>query len=532
MAKRRQAMELKMGKTMAAVKRRRSTSVSTITDEEHRVQKKMKTLNVLYDVEVVNSFSSASSVSSSGVSTMKSSDGLSTSSADDIELDVDVVEDDAKTKLEKTLELILKAVPSDLSRQLKLLPKGGLCRICTLEEDADGRGPLRKCEGTCGGLFHYRCAAELDVQMDRLQVIPVSHGKKKKKKKAATGLVANGLSPFRRIHVTGDMPTTVVNSPEVAVGKFKCKSCQTGEMPNCFICHRSQEEVPESEITMCTKHQCGLAFHLNCLDLWPQSKKRPEGFVCPQHQCHTCISDDPRANNYFNKQKLLKCCFCPTTYHLDANCIPAGTELLSHSHIICQKHNASLSEQQPDQNLQSSSNSLNESKAKAKAKNLHLSLNVNWCFICTRGGNLLCCDLCPSAFHMECLKLSTAKSAIIQAMETYVCEECEAGRFPLFGELVWAKFSHFRWWPAVILTESMIPDSLLKKSRNRGDFCCKFLGSNDHAWLSRRRVFLYHEDDALLPFEDAEDVSGGGGGAKPGYVSTYHRYCKRRLRAY
>lgn len=72
--------------------------------------------------------------------------------------------------------------------------------------------------------------------------------------------------------------------------------------------------------------------------------------------------------------------------------------------------------------------------------------------------------------------------------------------------MVWAKFAIYRWWPSVIVSESMVPRVLLnaqKHVRERGDFCCKFLGTNDHAWLPRRRVFLYHEDDAKLPLSGA-----------------------------
>ena len=55
-------------------------------------------------------------------------------------------------------------------------------------------------------------------------------------------------------------------------------------------------------------------------------------------------------------------------------------------------------------------------------------VNTTWCFICSRGGSLICCELCPSAFHAECLDLDKPPEG------KYFCDHCESGRRPLYGE--------------------------------------------------------------------------------------------------
>ncbi len=31
--------------------------------------------------------------------------------------------------------------------------------------------------------------------------------------------------------------------------------------------------------------------------------------------------------------------------------------------------------------------------------------NVSWCFICSKGGRIICCENCPASFHQECLNV-------------------------------------------------------------------------------------------------------------------------------
>jgi PWWP domain/AWS domain len=73
---------------------------------------------------------------------------------------------------------------------------------------------------------------------------------------------------------------------------------------------------------------------------------------------------------------------------------------------------------------------------------------------------------------------------------------CESGRMPLYNEIVWAKYSIHRWWPAIILPPPVVPEIMLKKQRSAFEFCIRFFGSHDFCWIKRERVFLYQEGDS------------------------------------
>lgn len=68
-----------------------------------------------------------------------------------------------------------------------------------------------------------------------------------------------------------------------------------------------------------------------------------------------------------------------------------------------------------------------------------LTIAVSLIEICVVGGSLICCDLCPTAFHADCLNISTPPDG------SYVCEDCQTGRFPLYGEIVWVKLGNYRY---------------------------------------------------------------------------------------
>ncbi|CAB0018031.1 unnamed protein product, partial [Nesidiocoris tenuis] len=89
----------------------------------------------------------------------------------------------------------------------------------------------------------------------------------------------------------------------------------------------------------------------------------------------------------------------------DNHCLPAGVQILSSTQIICPAHYT-----------------FNRPIA-----------SVNWCCLCSSGGFLILCDRCPNAFHAHCLSLDSPPEG------KFICEECETGRFPLYGEVVWAK---------------------------------------------------------------------------------------------
>lgn len=384
---------------------------------------------------------------------------------------------DAKTKQELAAEkekLRIKRAKEKEKREakemsryfMKEFPKNHLfrglirqfvCQICLRP------GNVMKCGvSSCHQYVHSACAKDPTAAAALL-----SNGKNQKKKLK--------LSTAAPIHVTGEdvisHETSIVEDQSTGVAdentalssdlNIQCLDCQKNSTPTCFVCKSSAEQQLK-----CTEKLCGRHYHPACLKYWPQNKllcgsERTQTLLCPSHVCHTCISDDPRGKHYqIENRKLIRCVLCPATYHIDSCCIPAGSDILTANQLVCPRH------RQEDRR----------------------PINANWCFICTHGGQLICCETCPTAFHADCLKL--------QPPEQYICEECETGRLPLYGEMVWAKIGSCRWWPSVILPPSEIPVTISAAKHKKHDFCVRFFGTNDYSWISRGFVFLYQEDDS------------------------------------
>ncbi|KAF9409251.1 hypothetical protein HW555_011338 [Spodoptera exigua] len=269
-------------------------------------------------------------------------------------------------------------------------------------------------------------------------------------------------------------------SNEVDYSNFKCKNCQKYDVPVCFVCKSAVSKNEETLRQKCHVAHCHKYYHLKCLDHWPQAqfnggepsktnKKINEYFealTCPRHVCHTCVSDDPRGcKTRFSGDKLARCVRCPATYHSFTRCLPAGTQILTASHIICPRHY----EHRPGK--------------------VPCHVNTGWCFICALGGSLICCEYCPTSFHAECLNIKPPEGG-------YMCEDCETGRLPLYGEMVWVKLGHYRWWPGIILHPSEIPENIMAVKHNLGEFVVRFFGQYDHYWVNRGRVFPFQEGDS------------------------------------
>ncbi|CAB4067292.1 Histone-lysine N-methyltransferase, H3 lysine-36 specific,Histone-lysine N-methyltransferase, H3 lysine-36 and H4 lysine-20 specific,Histone-lysine N-methyltransferase SETD2,Probable histone-lysine N-methyltransferase CG1716,Histone-lysine N-methyltransferase ASH1L,Histone-lysine N-methyltransferase NSD2,Histone-lysine N-methyltransferase ASHH2,Probable histone-lysine N-methyltransferase Mes-4,Histone-lysine N-methyltransferase NSD3 [Lepeophtheirus salmonis] len=194
--------------------------------------------------------------------------------------------------------------------------------------------------------------------------------------------------------------------------------------------------------------------------------------------CHTCASDNISNPVMKYSAKLLKCVRCPTSYHSGDYCVAAGTIQITSTAIICPKHTSN--------NNFTNSKSINNVSKKGSSKHI----NVSWCFICSSGGSLICCDFCPASFHSECLNLPNLPEG------KYYCQTCCNGRMPLYREVVWVKLGAYRWWPAAVVHPSELPENVNRLNHQTGDFPVKFCGSNEYSWVSHGRTFLYEKGDS------------------------------------
>ncbi|XP_060527554.1 histone-lysine N-methyltransferase NSD2 isoform X2 [Cylas formicarius] len=268
-------------------------------------------------------------------------------------------------------------------------------------------------------------------------------------------------------HVTAD---SVIE--DVDASMFKCGFCKANRDPPCFICGLETSKRGITRRQKCTLHRCGKYYHTRCLKMWPQTQwsfskwsrdqKNEDSFTCPAHICHTCFSEElgGGCSSRFPVDKLARCLRCPAAFHTSSFCIPAGTEIVGGNQIVCPRH-----------------------------RNGCQPLNTTWCFICSEGGNLVCCDMCPTSVHPECQPIHFTDD------DKYICEDCESGRFPLYDEIMWVKLGSYPWWPALILFPNEVPENVRILKHQRGDFVVRFFGTYDHYWVSKARSFLFQEGD-------------------------------------
>ena len=175
---------------------------------------------------------------------------------------------------------------------------------------------------------------------------------------------------------------------------WKCAECTSGKH-ECFVCN-----VHTSDVVPCSEKGCGRFYHKDCLTpAYPHGKREKDGsFVCPLHFCLTCHVENSASKIHRTvKKKMVSCLKCPTAYHILDDCLAAGTVMVvQDKKVICTEHHI---------------------PAKGKGKKGQMHINVNMCLICSEGGELLCCDRCPNAFHKDCAKVSEVCRMIL-------CEAC------------------------------------------------------------------------------------------------------------
>ncbi|CAJ0951370.1 unnamed protein product [Ranitomeya imitator] len=228
---------------------------------------------------------------------------------------------------------------------------------------------------------------------------------------------------------------------------------------SCFICKKK-----DGDVKRCTSSNCGKFYHGSCLQMYPNAIIDGKTVRCPLHRCASCLMPQ-RSCARVVKAKLTRCVRCPVAYHVGDSCISAGCTVLSPYSIICSAHFVAQ-----------------------KGKSHHGHVNICWCFVCSKGGNLLCCESCPAAFHPDCLNIE-------MPVGTWFCNDCRAGKKPRFQDIIWVKLGNYRWWPAEVCHPKNIPPNIQKMKHEIGEFPVYFFGSKDYYWTHHARVFPYMEGD-------------------------------------
>jgi len=237
--------------------------------------------------------------------------------------------------IEEVVEDILQLDSKYLFRGLNREP---VCKYC-YQAGSD----LVRCSRSCSSWLHADCLERKETGAPMPKI-----GSRK-----ATVVSPTSKSPSPDDdHVTADVKVVATGGTPLV-----CHECSIGEPEGCVICHQiespasalpstptKEDEPPqtltEDKLLTCSQPMCGKRFHTSCCKYWPQANSSKLSARCPRHVCHTCVSDDPSGKfQQLGSSKLAKCVRCPATYHQDSHCIPAGTQMLNATHIICPRHN-------------------------------------------------------------------------------------------------------------------------------------------------------------------------------------------------
>ncbi|XP_057358033.1 histone-lysine N-methyltransferase NSD2 isoform X3 [Manis pentadactyla] len=190
-------------------------------------------------------------------------------------------------------------------------------------------------------------------------------------------------------------------------GRFSCSECASG-VHSCFVCKESKADVKR-----CVVSQCGKFYHDTCVRRYPLTVFESRGFRCPLHSCVSCHASNP-SHPRPSKGKMMRCIRCPVAYHGGDTCLAAGCSVIASNSIICTAHFTAR-----------------------KGKRHHAHVNVSWCFVCSKGGSLLCCESCPAAFHPDCLNIEMPDGS-------WFCNDCRAGKKLHFQDIIWVKLGNYR----------------------------------------------------------------------------------------
>ncbi|XP_056625113.1 histone-lysine N-methyltransferase, H3 lysine-36 specific [Triplophysa dalaica] len=246
---------------------------------------------------------------------------------------------------------------------------------------------------------------------------------------------------------------------ETPKGRFICQECKTG-VHTCLVCKK-----PDKEVRRCMIPVCGKFYHMDCIMKHSPTVAQNRGFRCSLHVCLACYITNP-ANPGISKGRLTRCVRCPVAYHANDYCMAAGSIPLANNSFLCPNHFT----------------------PRKGCKN-HEHINVSWCFVCSEGGSLLCCESCPAAFHRECLNIDMPQGS-------WFCNDCRAGKKPHYKDILWVKVGRYRWWPAEVTQPKSVPENIYRMKHEVGEFPVHFFGSKDYVWTYQARCFPYMEGDA------------------------------------
>ncbi|XP_041078909.1 histone-lysine N-methyltransferase, H3 lysine-36 specific-like [Polyodon spathula] len=270
---------------------------------------------------------------------------------------------------------------------------------------------------------------------------------------------------------------------EMPKGRFICKECTSG-IHTCFVCKK-----PGPDVKRCIIPVCGKFYHMDCITKHAPTVLQNHSFRCSLHVCLSCYITNP-ANPSVSKGRLTRCVRCPVAYHANDYCMAAGSVILANNSFLCPNH-----------------------FTPRKGCRNHEHVNVSWCFVCSEGGSLLCCESCPAAFHRECLNIDMPEGS-------WFCNDCRAGKKPHYKEVVWVKVGRYRWWPAEVSQPRNIPANIQRMKHDIGEFPVHFFGSDDYLWTYQARVFPYMEGDA-------SNKDKMGKGVDPTYKKALQEAAKR-----
>ncbi|ETE65799.1 Histone-lysine N-methyltransferase NSD3, partial [Ophiophagus hannah] len=223
-----------------------------------------------------------------------------------------------------------------------------------------------------------------------------------------------------------------------------------------FICLECKNDVKR-----CSVNACGKFYHEACVRKFTTAVFESRGFRCPQHCCTACSMD--KDIHKASKGRMVRCLRCPIAYHSGDGCIAAGSLFVSSHILICSNHSK-------------------------RSNHSSSAVNVGFCFVCARGGKLLCCESCPASFHPECLNIEMPGGS-------WNCNDCKSGKKLRYKQIVWVKLGNYRWWPAEICNPRSVPFNIQGLKHDVGDFPVFFFGSHDYYWVHQGRVFPYVEGD-------------------------------------